>query len=57
MTPDAQPSPEAEVRSAQEFEDWFVETFHNVPGLTTELYNRFRAAADEFKARLRVKEP
>lgn len=35
------------------FDAWVVETFENVPGLTTELFNRFRAAADRFKALLK----
>lgn len=36
-------------------EAWFVETFHNL-GLHGELFNRFRRAADDLKARLRAKE-
>lgn len=36
-------------------EAWFVETFHNL-GLPGELFNRFRRAADDLKARLRAKE-
>jgi hypothetical protein len=32
---------------------WFVETFHNL-GLDTPSFNRFRAAADELKRRLRA---
>lgn len=32
---------------------WFVETFHN-QGFDAPLFNRFRAAADELKRRLRA---
>ena len=39
-----------------EFRKWVTETFHNVPGLTTEHFNRFRDAADRYVARLRAKE-
>ena len=35
---------------------WFVERFHNVPGLTTEWFNRFRQDVDDLKARLRAGE-
>jgi hypothetical protein len=53
--PDAEPVPESDVRTfaqlsmdevEKRFDAWFVETFHNVPGLTTEWFNRFRTAAD-----------
>lgn len=33
---------------------WFVETFHGVPDLGVEHYNRFRTAADRLKGRLRA---
>lgn len=33
-------------------ETWFVETFHN-QGLDAPLFNRYRAAADALKVRLR----
>jgi hypothetical protein len=52
--------PEVHVRTSAPSDDaveaWFVDYFHNVPGLTTDLYNRFRAAADDLKARLRARE-
>lgn len=35
---------------------WFFETFHNVPLLSTELFNRFNSARDELKKRLRAEE-
>ncbi len=34
---------------------WFVDTFHN-RGFDAPQFNRFRAAADDLKARLRGKE-
>ena len=34
-------------------ERWFVDHFYNVPGMPTEMFNRFRIAADDLKARLR----
>lgn len=34
-------------------EAWFVETFHNVPNLSTELFNRFAAAKERLKELLR----
>lgn len=37
-------------------ERWFVDHFHNVPGLSTHLFNRFRTAADDLKAQLRAEE-
>lgn len=33
-------------------EAWFVETFHGIPDLGVEHFNRFRAAADRLKVRL-----
>lgn len=33
-------------------EAWFVETFHGIPDLQVQHFNRFRAAADRLKARL-----
>jgi len=36
-------------------EAWFRDTFHNLP-ISTELYNRFFAAKEDLKARLRAKE-
>lgn len=38
------------------FEGWFRATVAELPGLRVDHYNRFRASADEFKARLRLKE-
>lgn len=35
---------------------WFLETFHNLPGLSVEFFNRFTTARDVLKARLRAKE-
>lgn len=46
----------AQSEAEAEFEAWFRETFHNVPGLTTEQFNHFREAADRYKARLRARE-
>jgi hypothetical protein len=37
-------------------EAWFVETFHGLPDLSVENFNRFRFAADRLKARLSGKE-
>lgn len=33
---------------------WFVETFHSVPDLRVEHFNRFAEAVDTLKARLRA---
>lgn len=33
-------------------DSWFVETFHGIPDLKVEHFNRFRAAADRLKDRL-----
>lgn len=59
--PDAQSveaAPEAAPPSATDvaIEAWFVETFHGVPDLRVEHFNRFREAVDRLKARLRQKE-
>ena len=53
-TTTAAPSPP---RSASDdvVDEWFIETFHNI-GLDTPLFNRFSAAREMLKARLRAKE-
>ena len=43
----------AQTRTEREIDAWFFETFHNLP-LSTELFNRFNAARDELKRRLRA---
>lgn len=37
-------------------ESWFVATFHGLPDLSVDHFNRFRAAADRLKARLSGRE-
>jgi hypothetical protein len=53
LPPPAEP---AKAPSDAVVDAWFVETFHNLPGLTTDWFNRFRIAADSLKTRLRAKE-
>ena len=64
--PDAAPAPlpieygTAPARTSAQSDDaveaWFLDYFHGVPGLTTEQFNRFREAADQYKARLSARE-
>jgi len=46
--PAVRPIPPVPSRFDAVVDRWFVETFHNI-GLQTELFNRFRAAADALK--------
>lgn len=45
-----------DAKTDQAVEAWFVDHFYNVAGMSTELFNRFRNAADDLKARLRQME-
>ncbi len=53
LDPVLAPEPSATERAV---DAWFVETFNNVPGLSTELYARFYAAKPRLKAALRALE-
>jgi hypothetical protein len=53
--PTAPPSPSVREPSPVDVlvDGWFVETFHNI-GLPTPQFNRFSAARDDLKTRLRA---